>query len=255
MNVRLIRNATLRLDYGGQRFLIDPMLSVKNGIRPMGDSPERNPTVDLTMSVDEVLADVDTVLVSHLHPDHWDDAATGLVPRDLPMVCQPGDDERLTSIGFSPMVLSAPVTIAGVRISPTDGEHGHGEVLEKMGAATGFLFRADGEPTVYWVGDTVLCDPVRAVIAAESPDVIITHSGGARFGGDTILMDVAETLEVAALAPGAVVIAVHLEAVAHAPVTRTGLRAAADAAGVSPERLLIPADGETVRVVAPTPVG
>lgn len=255
MDVRLIRNATLRLDYGGQRFLIDPMLSVRDAIRPMGDSPERNPTVDLPVSVDEVLADVDTVLVSHMHPDHWDDAATGLVPRTLPMVCQPGDDEKLGSIGFTPRVLDAPIIVGSVEITPTDGEHGHGEVLGKMGAATGFLFRAPGEPTLYWVGDTVLCDPVRAVIADVAPDVIITHSGGARYGGDTILMDVAETLEVAALAPAATVIAVHLEAVAHAPVTRAGLRAAADAAGVSPARLVIPADGETVHIGAPTPVG
>jgi L-ascorbate metabolism protein UlaG (beta-lactamase superfamily) len=254
MDVRLIRNATLRLDYGGQRFLIDPMLSVRNAIRPMGDSPERNPTVELPVSVDEVLADVDTVLVSHLHPDHWDDAATGLVPRTLPMVCQPGDEEKLGSIGFTPRVLDAPITVGDVEITPTDGEHGHGEVLEKMGAATGFLLRAPGEPTLYWVGDTVLCDPVRDVIATEAPEVIITHSGGARYGGDTILMDVAETLDVAALAPDAVVIAVHLEAVAHAPVTRAGLRSAADAAGVSPARLVIPADGETVHVGAPAPV-
>lgn len=117
-----------------------------------------------------------------------------------------------------------------------------------MGRVMGAVLRADGEPTVYWCGDTVLCDEVRAVIERERPDVIVTHSGGATAGGSVILMDVADTLETAALAPGATVVAVHLEAVAHAPVTRQALRAAADAAGIEPARLLIPADGETITV-------
>lgn len=47
MELRLIRNATLRLVFGGVDFLIDPMLSVRHAIRSMGDSPDRNPTVNL----------------------------------------------------------------------------------------------------------------------------------------------------------------------------------------------------------------
>jgi hypothetical protein len=39
---------------------------------------------------------------------------------------------------------------------------------------------------------------------------------------------------------------VHLEAVAHAPVTRSQLRSAGDLAGIAASRLRIPADGETV---------
>lgn len=248
MELRLIRNATLRLRYSGLDLLVDPMLSVKHAIRPMGDSTERNPTVDLPCPIDEVLAGVDTVVVSHLHPDHFDEAAFGLVPRHLPVVCQPGDGERLTAAGFDVTELHDPIELDGVTITPTGGDHGRGPVLERMGRVMGAVLRADGEPTVYWCGDTVLCDEVRAVIERERPDVIVTHSGGATAGGSVILMDVADTLETAALAPGATVVAVHLEAVAHAPVTRQALRAAADAAGIEPARLLIPADGETITV-------
>lgn len=85
------------------------------------------------------------------------------------------------------------------------------------------------------------------------PDVIITHSGGATAGGTTILMDVADTLAVAELAPEAVVVAVHLEAVAHAPVRRAELRAAGAAAGIDADRLVIPDDGE--RLTYSRPVG
>lgn len=246
MDLRLIRNATLRLRYGGTDFLVDPMLAVRHAIRPMGDSTERNPTVELPCSIDEVLGGVDTVIVSHLHPDHFDEAAFGVVPRHLPVLCQPGDGEKLTAAGFEPTELTEPVDRDGVQITPVGGRHGSGQILERMGSVIGLVFRADSEPTVYWAGDTVLCDEVRDVISDAQPDVIVTHSGGARAGGTTILMDVDDTLEVARLAPDATVVAVHLEAVAHAPITRAGLRAAADAAGIDPTRVLIPADGETV---------
>lgn len=246
MELRLIRNATLRLRYGGVDFLVDPMLSVRHAIRPMGDSPERNPTVDLPCSLDEVLGGVDVVLVSHLHPDHFDEAAFGVVPRDLPVLCQPGDGERLSGAGFTVTELDAATEWGEVEITPVAGSHGAGPILERMGNVIGLVFRATGEPTLYWVGDSVLCDPVRETIASSQPDVIVTHSGGATASGTTIVMDIDDTLEVAQLAPQATVIAVHLEAVAHATVSRAALRAAADAKGIDPHRLRIPADGETI---------
>jgi L-ascorbate metabolism protein UlaG (beta-lactamase superfamily) len=248
MDLRLIRNATLRLRYGGVDFLIDPMLSVRHAIRPMGDSPARNPTVDLPCSVDEVIVGVDAVIVSHLHPDHFDEAALGLIPRHLPIMCQAGDGYKLINAGFDATELAETTRYHGVEITPVAASHGSGAILERMGSVTGLLFRADGEPTLYWSGDTVLTDAVRDTITAARPDVIVTHSGGATASGTTIIMDIDDTLEVALHAPSATIIAVHLEAVAHAPVTRTELRAAADTMGIAAERLRIPTDGETVSI-------
>jgi hypothetical protein len=53
-------------------------------------------------------------------------------------------------------------------------------------------------------------------------------------------------IETARAAPRATVVAVHLEALNHCPLSRTELRAAVDEAGVS-ARVLVPADGETLR--------
>lgn len=59
-----------------------------------------------------------------------------------------------------------------------------------------------------------------------------------------INMGVNEVIEVTQTVRGTVV-AHHLEALSHCPVTRTGLRAAAARAGVG-ERLRIPEDGEAL---------
>ena len=53
-------------------------------------------------------------------------------------------------------------------------------------------------------------------------------------------------LALAAAAPAALLIAIHLEALDHCRLSRKALRAAADRAGISAERLLIPADGERI---------
>ena len=248
MDLRLIRNATLRLRFAGTEFLIDPMLGVRGSIRAMGDSTERNPTVDLPCSIDDVLEGVDVVLVSHLHPDHFDEAAFGVVPRDLPVFCQPGDTDRLSAAGFASTPLDGPTRIGRANVTPVAASHGSESIVERMGSVLGLVFRADDEPTLYWAGDTILCDPVRETLAVVQPNVIVTHSGGATAASQTIIMDVADTLEVAQTAPNATVIAVHLEAVGHAPVTRLALRQQATAAGIESTRLQIPADGETITI-------
>jgi L-ascorbate metabolism protein UlaG (beta-lactamase superfamily) len=122
-----------------------------------------------------------------------------------------------------------------------------------MGAVAGFVFAAPGEPTIYWAGDTILYEEIYAVIERHQPDIIVTHSCGARWPDDAgerqlIVMDAAQTVAVAQAAPASIVIATHMEALDHATISRAELRAAADAAGISTTRLLIPADGEELHV-------
>ena len=41
------------------------------------------------------IVDVDAVIVTHTHPDHWDDAAVARVPKDLPLFVQNQKDRAL----------------------------------------------------------------------------------------------------------------------------------------------------------------
>jgi L-ascorbate metabolism protein UlaG (beta-lactamase superfamily) len=245
MELQLIRNATMRLRYNGRLLLLDPFLAAKHAIRSFaGISP--NPTVDLPLTPAKVVADVEAVVVSHLHSDHFDEVAQNILSKSLPLFCQPGDEGKIEEKGFS-AVLPIPNSIIwqGITISRTPAQHGTGQWAERMGTVSGFIFRAAGEPTIYWAGDTIWYEAIAAVIEREQPDIIITHSGGAHFGDNSvIIMDIEQTLKVCQFAPKATVVAIHLEALDHCPTTRADLRAQATASGIAVNQLRIPTDGE-----------
>lgn len=251
MRLQLIRSATLLLDYGGQRFMIDPDFGLKHSRQSFtGKSP--NPMVDLPLTPEQILDGVQVVIVSHLHADHFDSVAQTTIPKTLPLFCQPGNEDTIRSKGFEQvMPITDKADWQGVTMTRTGGHHGLGYVETLMNKVSGFVFQAPGEPTIYWAGDTVLCDEVREAISTFQPQIIITHSCGASWPDESgerqlIVMDAAQTIEVCRLAPDSMVIAVHMEAFDHSTVDRAELRSAAQAAGISETQLRIPADGETM---------
>lgn len=83
---RLIRHATVLVELAGKKILVDPMLSSKEALDPIPNAANslRIPMVDLPFG-DKVLAqllqDIDAVLVTHTHRDHWDIAAQTQIPK------------------------------------------------------------------------------------------------------------------------------------------------------------------------------
>jgi L-ascorbate metabolism protein UlaG (beta-lactamase superfamily) len=253
MRLQLIRNATLILHYAGQRILIDPDLAARHA-RPSFTGRSANPMVDLPVSVEVIAADLTLILVSHLHRDHFD--AVDALPHGVPVLCQPGDEARIAERGFTQVTpLGEASSWQGLSLQRTPGHHGLGAVEQPMGAVSGFVLRAPGEPTLYWAGDTLWCPEVLAVVSEARPDVIVTHSCGARWPDEDgvrqlIVMDAEQTIEACRAAPRATVVATHMEALDHATVTRAELRQRAEAAGIPVGRLQIPQDGEELMFAA-----
>lgn len=246
MQLQLIRNATLKLSFAGCTILVDPYFAPRHSLPSYtGRSP--NPLVELPVAVDEIIAGVELVIVSHLHSDHFDSVAKERVPKSLPILCQPGDEGAIRNAGFTNVTpLEDTTTWQGIAITRREGSHGLGPVLEKMGSVMGFSLDAPDEPSLYWAGDSVLYPPVTETITRTRPQVIVTHSCGAMWDGVPIVMDAAETIAICRMSPGSTVVATHMEALDHATVSRLALRQAAQKEGIAPERLLIPADGETL---------
>ena len=244
MNFRLIRNVTSKLDFGNTRFLLDPMLSAK-GAGPSYAGKEHSPIVDLPCGMWQVESGVDCYIVSHVHSDHFDKAAMRTLEKDRPLYCQPCEEHAPEFALFKKIRPFDTDIVNTVAIQRVPAKHGSSpEVLDDMGEASGVVFMAAGEPTTYWAGDTIWCDEVKKTIDSYAPEVIIVHAGGAMWNGELIIMDAKQVIELCKYAPEAKVIAVHMECCDHCTVTRQQLREMADAEGIGPDRLYIPADFE-----------
>lgn len=249
VHLTLIRNATLVIRAAGLRLLVDPQLDPA-GARPAvpnTPNPRRNPLVELPEPPEALVARRDAVLVTHLHQDHFDDTARRLLPHDQPVLCQPEDAERLRADGFTDVrPVDDTAQLGDLTIARTGGRHGTGEIGDAMAPVSGYVLSAPGEPTLYIAGDTILCDPVRDALARHAPDVTVVNASAARFlEGDPIVMDADDVVALARHAPGSYIVAVHLEAIAHATETRADLRARLHAERLT-DRVAVPEDGSEV---------
>lgn len=253
--ILLIRNATLKLDYAGKTFLIDPMFSAKGEfISIIGVN--KNPMVHLTMPVDTIMSGVEFVLATHSHIDHFDCPAAEAIGKGITLYVQPADSVFfLNEFGMkNTEVIAESKVIDGLTIYRTGGEHGKGKIKEKMGEVSGFVLKADGEPTVYVVGDCLWTDEIKANINKYQPDWVVINTGGAiipalspEFG--TLIMNERDVVKMIEESPDKCrFIAVHMDAIDHCQTTRSILRNEADKEGISKEKLIIPADGETLKL-------
>ena len=250
MEITLVRHATLLVRFHGKRLLVDPMLSDVGAMPPVPNAPNPRPfpLVPLPEPALRVLAGVDAVLVTHTHRDHFDDAAASLVPKHLPVFCQPEDAAKLSGLGFADVRPVADAVLwEGIEICRTSGQHGTGEIGKRMAPVSGFVLRAADERTLYIAGDTIWCSEVREALRAYTPSVTVANAGAARFHeGDPITMTGENVIEVARQAPQTAVVVVHMETVNHCGLTRSTLASQVAGAGLR-SRVWIPRDGETAR--------
>jgi L-ascorbate metabolism protein UlaG (beta-lactamase superfamily) len=235
MRITLVRSATVILGVSGRRILVDPMLDPAGARPPIEGTanPVRNPTVELPFPPENVVRGLDAVLVTHRHKDHFDDTAARLVPRDLPVFCQPEDEAALLDLELDARPVEDALDWDSLVLTRVPARHGHGAVAEALGPVSGFVL---GD--LYLAGDTVWYEAVEATIERFRPRVAVVNAAGASFlEGGLIVMGIDDVREVVARVP--VVVAVHLEALNHCHLTRAELAAAVPG-------VVIPRDGETV---------
>ena len=252
-DVRLIRNATLKIQYAGKTILLDPMLGEK-GTEMSALGVNLNPRVHLTMPVSEVLKGVDFVLLTHAHIDHYDPAAKRLISKNMPWYVQPADyDSVAVKDHFrNTTVIKENVNVGGITIIRIAGNHGRGKLGEMMGASSGYVLKADGQPTLYVMGDCVWNEVTQKAVKEHQPEYIVVNSGGAILPpmsttDGPIIPNEAETMQIIDDCPvNTRFIAVHMDAIDHCQTTRAILRNEARHHGTDMSRLIIPEDGESI---------
>ena len=249
MQIQLIRSATLVVSFAGHTFLVDPMLGPAGSTDPIENTPNprRNPLVELpfdAQTLDDLLAWIDAVLVTHTHRDHWDPAAIEVLPKGIPILCQPDDEARIRTDGFAKVLpVDARLMWRDIELIRTGGRHGTGAIGRQMAPVSGFALRAAGKGTRYIAGDTIFCPEFEEALLKYRPDVTVVNAGAARFLiGEPIVMTVEDVVRVCRTLPTTLLIAVHSEALNHCPLTRNELREKLREEGLL-SRVEVPEDG------------
>jgi len=223
MKIQLIRHATLLLHIDGNRILVDPMLSGAGAMPavPGVANTQDNPLVALPIDP-SLLMNMDAILLTHTHRDHFDVAAMEVLPKNIPLFCQPEDADKIAAAGFKNIqTINEATEWEGIHIYRTGGQHGTGSIGESMGPVSGFILEAQDQPSLYICGDTIWCPEVESALEKYQPRIIVCFAGAARFsGGDPITMDKEDIVNVCRQAPDAKVIVVHMEAWNHCALSR-----------------------------------
>lgn len=253
MSIQLLRHATLVITIKNLKLLVDPMLSPKDGLDPVQNCGNeiRFPMVELPVNpteLNKILNDVDAIVVTHIHRDHWDASAQKLIDKNKPVFCQPCDSEKIKGQGFNNVTpIDTKLDWEGITISRTTGEHGTGEIGKKMGEVSGFVFTS-GNESVYVAGDTIWCEAVEKALSDFKPKVTVLNAGGAKFlTGEPITMTPDDVMKVHEKLPKTKIIAVHMDTLNHCFIKRTDLSKALLQTKLT-SYVQIPDDGEMIEI-------
>lgn len=252
MKITQLRNATIILQLGEHRLLVDPMFSEVGAMSPFRavSGRRRNPLVPLPAKTNELLEGITGVVITHEHPDHFDPPALSWAKeRSLPVWANHMDVANLQSKGLDARLLKDGVLGMTVEVIPS--RHGRGPLGWLMGPVAGYYFAHPDEPSVYLTGDSILTDSVLEAVERLQPDLIVAPAGGANMGiGGNILFSVDDLVALIKRSSGEVLLN-HLEALDHCATTRAELRTRMAAEGFQ-KRVFIPDDGEEVEIGCPS---
>lgn len=248
MKIQLIRHATVVLEIHGKTLLVDPMFSARGTLSPVKDvkNQDKNPLVDLPVPINR-LFDCDALLLTHLHRDHFDEAAINVLPKDMRIFCQPKDEAGLKASGFMNTVpVKRNVLWEKIRIFRTPARHGHGATALAMAPVSGYVLHSPDEPVVYISGDSIFYSGTKKILERHQPDIAVCNCGEAAFAcGRPITMGIGDLLKMCSYDTAIKIAAVHMEAWNHCGLTRDALKRSLTENRLN-GRVFVPEDGETV---------
>jgi len=249
LKIHHIRNATMVLETEKEVILIDPMLGAQ-GIMPsftlFRHKARKNPTVPLPDNTNLILEKVTHCLITHQHPDHIDSTAVAfLIEKNIPVTCSVKDKKAFQKRGLN-VVQSLKYweqqAFLGGTIEGIPAKHGYGFVAKPMGNVIGFFLKLPNQKSIYLSSDTIYTTAVDTVLSEYNPDISVLATGAAQFDlFKQLIMNVDDILKFVKNSSGKV-IANHMEAINHCPLTRIKLKEILTENNLI-NNVLIPADG------------
>ena len=216
-SVTFIGNATTVLRLGPFTLLTDPAFGPAGSRVHLGYGAWTRRLIDPAL---RELPDLDAVLLSHLHGDHFDKAARMRLPAALPIVTTPQAARRMPkrrTVGL-PTWETHEWTREGhrLRVTAVPGQHGPGFADRLLPDVMGsFIELQAGDRTVlklYITGDT-LYRPFLADVARRlgEIDAMLIHLGGTKLLGMLLTMDDEQGVALTELVRPRVTLPIHYD--------------------------------------------
>jgi L-ascorbate metabolism protein UlaG (beta-lactamase superfamily) len=198
-SLNFIGTATTLIELGSFRILTDPNFLHRGQRAYLGKGLWSRRLTEPSMQPGD-LPEIDAIVLSHLHGDHFDRVAKAELPRSQPVITTPKAAQRLMRWGFEARGLQTWRTelltkgTETLTIESLPGIHARGLMGMLLPPVMGSLLehRVSGQVTrrVYISGDTLTGDHV-SQIAQRHPDldVAVVHLGGTRVLLHTVTMD------------------------------------------------------------------
>jgi L-ascorbate metabolism protein UlaG (beta-lactamase superfamily) len=181
---------------------------------PFTRTLRRNPTVPLPVAMD-TFENIDAILLTHLHFDHFDKAAKMALNKKIPVFCQPANQKKIESWGFD-NVYSIYDTRqwCGIDFRRIGGHHAKGIVSKLLGPVSGYILSTPDDGSLYIVGDCIFNDPINQVFKQYQPQVCILNAPRAQLLlGSIITMTPQDIIKILDTSPLSKVVAVHMDAI------------------------------------------
>jgi L-ascorbate metabolism protein UlaG (beta-lactamase superfamily) len=212
-SLEFVGTATTLLRLGSTTLLTDPNFLHRGQRAYLGKGLFSKRLTEPSLQPED-LPELDGVLLSHLHGDHFDRIARDRLDHDLPVLTTPAAARKLGSWGFAAahgMSTWSTVTLGDVRVTAVPGQHAPGPLQRVFPPVMGTVLGADGH-RVYVTGDT-LCYPwLREVAERCGPiDAMVIHLGGTRALGVLVTMDGEQGADLVELVEPALTVPIHYD--------------------------------------------
>jgi L-ascorbate metabolism protein UlaG (beta-lactamase superfamily) len=244
--LRFIGTATVLVELGPFTFLTDPNFLHQGDHAPLGYGLRSRRLTEPAMRIAE-LPELDLIVLSHHHGDHFDDIAARDLPKHVPIVTNDHARRKLERQGFTAAVaLETWETHAlerdgyELRVTSLPGKHAPQPLRSLLPPVMGSMIELLDAPgaaprfRLYVTGDTLFYDEL-ADIRRRYPDIdlAVIHLGGTRILGILLTMDAAQGVELLRLVEPKAAVPVHYDdyTVFRSPLD--DFRSAAEEAGLA----------------------
>jgi L-ascorbate metabolism protein UlaG (beta-lactamase superfamily) len=204
--ITFIGTATTLLRIGGFTILTDPNFLHQGQRAYVGLGLSTRRLTEPALSPGQ-LPDLDFVVLSHHHGDHFDRIAAAELDHDLPVITEARAARKLRSQGFRrPVELATWQAVAvtrgeaAVRVTAVPAQHAPrplGYLLPSvMGSILDFSLAGERLLRLYITGDTLMHGGIGEIARRFSDiDLCLIHLGGTKIAGILLTMDAAQGVE------------------------------------------------------------